>query len=116
MGSGELLVRKFPESAEKKFRPSRLSFLIVFVLLISLFDFIIAPAARAAACTFPTDDLWVAVKDSSGAVLTDPAADVGSGSNNSDMDIVGTAATASAPAGAAIEWYSTGSAGCFSLE
>ena len=45
--------------------------------------------------------------------MTDPAADVGSGSNNSNMDIIGTTATASSPASAAIDWYSTGTSGCF---
>lgn len=49
-------MRKIPESAEKKFRPSRLSFLIVFALSISLFDFIIAPA------------LVIVYKDSTGAL------------------------------------------------
>ena len=74
----------------------------------------ISPAS-AATCTgtFASDTLWKPVRNTTGGLLTDPINDVGSGSDGTNVDIYGTEATATTPAGSAIDWYSTGSSGCF---
>ena len=50
---------------------------------------------------------------SSDLLLTDPLNDAGGSANNSQSDIYGAEATATTPAGSAIDWYSNGTSGCF---
>ena len=101
--------------ARRNFVPirKRIAQSLILLLLAPLISIVTAPMAKASACTFPADSLWVPVKNTSGSVLTDPAADVAGSGNNTNVDIVGTVASGSSPAVSAIDWYSTGTSGCF---
>ncbi|NCW72698.1 MAG: hypothetical protein EBW12_06835, partial [Actinobacteria bacterium] len=76
----------------------------------------VAPSAKAVGtCTsaFASDTLWKPVRNTTGGLLIDPLNDSGGGSGSSNVDIYGTEATSSAPAGSAIDWYSQGTSSCF---
>jgi len=73
-------------------------------------------SASANACNFPTlnSSLWSPVYDNSGKELIDPLNDTGNSSgNNSNQDIIGTTSSAGVQGYSAVDWYSTGTGGCF---
>jgi hypothetical protein len=107
-GGGEIK-SKLKRSISKNLK----SLAIVLAMIATSTLVAISPAA-AGTCTgaFPEDSSWKPVRSPNGGLLTDPLNDV-SGSDNTNVDIYGTEATSTVPAGSAIDWYSMGTSGCF---
>ena len=101
-----------------KFSKIFTSLLIIFAQILAglSLQVVVAPSAKAVGTctsTFASDTLWQPVRNTTGGLLTDPLNDVSGSGGNTNVDIYGTEATSSAPAGSAIDWYSSGSSSCF---
>lgn len=108
-------------------RPSNIKFrrlceILVVSLILQVFAAFWTSNSRAALTTssnncntqyFPQESKWIPVRSPSGGSITDPTSDVQGSGNLTNVDIYGTDATETSAAGSAVDWYSTGSAGCF---
>lgn len=92
----------------------------VFGPTISLTNYLSAASAALTTSTnncssqyFPIESKWIPVRGPNGSLLTDPLNDVQGSGDLTNVDIYGTVATETATAGSAIDWFSTGTGGCF---
>lgn len=86
------------------------------LIFLTTFTAISIVPAKAGTCTgsFPADNLWKPIRSPIGNVLIDADSDLSAtGDRRSNVDIYGTAQVGNTPAASAVDWYSTGTTGCF---